>query len=71
MLFNLDAMCNYMGNERWVSKFANVYHEEFVASEEKPWVTRESKRMAGLVRTAGGRGSTAGNVTFVNVFDAG
>ena len=66
-----DAMCNYMGNERWVSKFANVYHEEFVASEEKPWVMRTSRRKAGTIRTAGGRGSTAGNVTFVNVFEAG
>jgi len=70
---NADAMCNYMGNERWVSKFANVYHEEFVASEGKPWVTRTSRRRAGTVRTAGGRGSTstAGNLTFVNVFEAG
>ena len=64
-------MCNYMGNERWVSRFANVYHEEFVASEEKPWVMGAPRRKAGLIRTAGGRGSTAGNVTFVNVFDAG
>ena len=65
-------MCNYMGNERWVKKFANVYHEEFLGSEEKQWVTRGSRRKAaGLIRTAGGRGSTAGNVTFVNVFDAG
>lgn len=64
-------MCNYMGNERWVSKFENAYHEEFVASEETPWVTRASRRKAGWVRTAGGRGSTAGNVTFVNVFEAG
>lgn len=68
---NADAMCNYMGNERWVSKFANVYHEEFVASEGEPWVMRTSGREAGLIRTAGGRGSTAGNVTFVNVFEAG
>lgn len=68
---NKDAMCNYMGNERWVSKFANVYHEEFVASEGKPWVTGVSKRRAGTIRTAGGRGSSAGNVTFVNVFEAG
>ena len=65
-------MCNYMGIERWVSKFVNVYQEEFVASEGKPWVTRTSKRKAGTVRSAGGgRGSTAGNVTFVNVFEAG
>ncbi|KAF9654418.1 serine carboxypeptidase [Thelephora ganbajun] len=68
---NADAICNYMGNERWVSKFANVYHEEFVASEAKPWITRASKRRAGMIRTAGGRGSTAGNLTFVNVFEAG
>jgi cathepsin A (carboxypeptidase C) len=70
-LSNTDAICNYMGNERWVSKFVNVYHEEFLASEEKPWVTMASGRTAGLVRSAGGRGSTAGNVTFVNVFEAG
>lgn len=60
-----------MGNERWVSKFANVYHEELVASEEKPWVMGAPRRVAGSIRTAGGRGSTAGNVTFVNVFEAG
>ena len=70
-LLNKDAMCNYMGNERWVNKFANVYHEEFVASEGEPWVTRSSRRRAGTIRTAGGRGSTAGNLTFVNVFEAG
>jgi len=68
---NTDAMCNYMGNERWVGKFPNVYHEEFVASEAKPWITRASRHRAGTIRTAGGRGSTAGNVTFVNVFEAG
>lgn len=64
-------MCHYIGNERWVSKFENVYHEEFATSAEKPWVTRGSRRQVGLIRTAGGRGSTAGNVTFVNVFEAG
>ena len=68
---HIDAICYYMGNERWVSKFPNVYHEAFVASEGKPWVTRASKHRAGTIRTAGGRGSTAGNVTFVNVFGAG
>jgi hypothetical protein len=36
-----------------------------------PWVTTESGRLAGEVRSAGGGGFTAGNVTFVSVYEAG
>ena len=60
-----------MGNERWVSKFDNVFHDEFSSSEPIPWIVKGSKRVAGTVRTAGGYGSTAGNVTFVAVHEAG
>ena len=66
-----DAMCNFMGNERWVSKFDNVFHEEFASSSPTPWVIKGSRRVAGTVRTAGGSGLTAGNVTFVTVHEAG
>ena len=67
----LDAMCNFMGNERWVSKFDNVFHEEFASSKPIPWITRDGGRVAGTVRTAGGNGFTAGNITFLIVHEAG
>ncbi|KAJ7819506.1 carboxypeptidase C [Mycena leptocephala] len=54
---NADMMCNFMGNERWL--------------ESIPWVTAGSGKLAGAVRSAGGKGFTAGNVTFVTVFEAG
>ena len=60
-----------MGNERWVSKFENIFHEEFLSSEHVPWVIEHSGRVAGTVRTAGGGGRTAGNVTFLAVDEAG
>ena len=67
----LDSMCNFMGNERWVSKFENIFHEEFLSSEHVPWVIEHSGRVAGTVRTAGGGGHTAGNVMFLAVDEAG
>jgi cathepsin A (carboxypeptidase C) len=66
-----DAMCNFMGNERWVSKFDNVFHEEFASSKPTPWTIKHSDRVAGTVRTAGGNGHSAGNVTFVVVHESG
>ena len=66
-----DAMCNFMGNERWVSKFDNIFHEEFASALSVPWTVKHSGRTAGTVRTAGGSGSTAGNVTFITVHEAG
>ncbi|KAF5349522.1 hypothetical protein D9756_008992 [Leucocoprinus leucothites] len=68
---NADMMCNYIGNERWVEKLETRFSEEFRSAEYLPWVVLESGRKAGEVRTAGGDGSSAGNVTFVNVHDAG
>ncbi|KAF9789593.1 serine carboxypeptidase [Thelephora terrestris] len=66
-----DAMCNFMGNERWVSKFENIFHEEFLYAEPTPWIIKHSGRVAGTVRTVGGGGHTAGNVTFLAVDEAG
>ena len=65
-----DSMCNFMGNERWVSKFENVFHEEFLSSEHVPWVIEHSGRLAGTAMTAGDGGRTAGNVTFLAVDEA-
>jgi len=36
-----------------------------------PWIIPESGIKAGESRSAGGGGITAGNITFVNVFNAG
>ncbi|KIP04923.1 hypothetical protein PHLGIDRAFT_31123 [Phlebiopsis gigantea 11061_1 CR5-6] len=66
-----DMMCNYMGNEAWVEKLENKFHDEFAKSVPTAWTTLGSGRQAGLVRSAGGEGFTAGNVTFVQVFEAG
>ena len=59
------------GNEAWVEGLENKFHDEFKRSEFLPWVTQKSHRRAGEVRHAGGGGSTAGNLTFVKVYDAG
>lgn len=64
-------MCNYMGNEAWVAKLEHRFHEEFSRSRSLPWITLESGKIAGEVRSAGGDGFTAGNVTFINVYEAG
>ncbi|KAG6909590.1 hypothetical protein DXG01_016629 [Tephrocybe rancida] len=47
------------------------FHTEFTATKPVPWITSTSGRLAGEVRSAGGAGFTAGNVTFVTVFEAG
>jgi cathepsin A (carboxypeptidase C) len=64
-------MCNYIGNERWVNELDTTFTSEFQKSTSLPWVTIEGGKVAGEVRYAGGSGYTAGNVTFVNVFEAG
>jgi len=68
---NADMMCNYIGNERWVEQLDTKFQKEFSAKKSVPWVTTESGKMAGMVRTAGGDGYTAGNITFVAVHEAG
>lgn len=68
---NADAMCNYMGNEAWVEQLEHKFHKEFKEAPSIQWVTTGSGRVAGEVRAAGGSGFGAGNVTFVNVYEAG
>ncbi|KAJ6482920.1 carboxypeptidase C [Mycena vitilis] len=68
---NADMMCNYMGNERWLEVLDSSFQSEFAAAESIPWITADSGKLAGAVRSAGGKGFTAGNVTFVNIFEAG
>lgn len=66
-----DSMCNYLGQERWVADFDNVFHDEFSSSVPIPWIVAENGKIAGEVRSAGGDGFTAGNLTFVTVHEAG
>ncbi|TFK61488.1 carboxypeptidase C [Pluteus cervinus] len=68
---NADLMCNYLGNERWVHELETSFQPEFSKTKAIPWVTNGSGKLAGEFRSAGGAGFTAGNVTFVNVYDAG
>jgi hypothetical protein len=66
-----DAMCNYIGNERWVNELETNFKEEFQASSPLPWVTIKGDKVAGEVRFAGGEGASAGNVTFVTIYESG
>jgi carboxypeptidase C (cathepsin A) len=68
---NADAMCNYIGNERWVNELETKFTSEFQATTPLPWVTLKGGKVAGVVRAAGGGGVTAGNVTFVTVYEVG
>jgi cathepsin A (carboxypeptidase C) len=47
------------------------FRNEFQATTALPWVTIKGGKVAGEVRAAGGGGYTAGNVTFVNIYEAG
>ncbi|KAI0674083.1 carboxypeptidase C [Trametes maxima] len=66
-----DMACNYIGNERWVEQLENKFHKEFAKTTKQPWVTLDEGKLAGWVRSAGGDGFTAGNVTYVQVHAAG
>ncbi|KAJ7596014.1 carboxypeptidase C [Mycena floridula] len=68
---NADMMCNYLGNERWVTELETSFSKEFRASKSTPWIVKATGEQGGEFRTAGGAGFTAGNVTFVNVFASG
>lgn len=70
----LSRCLNYIGsqgNERWVEALDHDFHREFSTAKTEPWVTIESGKVAGTVRSAGGKGKTTGNVTFVTVYEAG
>lgn len=60
------------GNEAWLQEFESKFQEEFLFADSLPWTTLESDKLVGSVRTAtGGSKASAGNVTFVTVFEAG
>ncbi|KAK7695150.1 hypothetical protein QCA50_002340 [Cerrena zonata] len=67
---NTDSVCNYMGVERWMIRLVHDLHNEFVKAPSLVWRTKASNYSAGRFRRAGPDGG-AGNVTFVEIFDAG
>ncbi|KZS93183.1 peptidase S10, serine carboxypeptidase [Sistotremastrum niveocremeum HHB9708] len=68
---NADFMCNFIGNEAWMEALDSPLQREFLETKSANWVTSKYGKLAGKVRSAGGDGFTAGNYTFVEVFEAG
>ena len=66
-----DMACNYLGNERWVEELETKFQPEFKKTTKQPWVTLGKGDLSGWVRSAGGDGFTAGNITYVQVHAAG
>ncbi|CAE6418101.1 unnamed protein product [Rhizoctonia solani] len=71
---NADFMCNAIGNLQWLEKLETSFQADFQAAKQVPFVPLSSKsnKPAGFVKTAGGKGQfTAGNITYVQIYDAG
>lgn len=68
---NADYMCNFIGNEAWLEALESNYHDAFSGAVKQPWITLDGGKIAGQVRSAGATELTAGNVTYVEVYDAG
>lgn len=71
LLATLTAVCGTaQGNEAWVSKLPSRFHAEFEASEPELWTVLTSGRVAGEVRSASSDEFSAGNVIFVQIYEA-
>ncbi|QRV80572.1 Serine carboxypeptidase [Ceratobasidium sp. AG-Ba] len=71
---NADFMCNAIGNLQWLEGLETSFQADFVASKKAPFIPLHSKtnKPAGFIKTAGGKGQfTAGNVTYVQIYEAG
>ncbi|KAF8684459.1 serine carboxypeptidase [Rhizoctonia solani] len=71
---NADFMCNAIGNLQWLEGLETSFQADFQAAKQVPFIPLSSKtnKPAGFVKTAGGKGQfTAGNVTYVQIYDAG
>ena len=64
-------MTVHQGNERWMEQLEHNLHADFAKAKSLPWLTIDGTSVAGEVRSAGGNGLSAGNVTFVQVYEAG
>jgi len=54
-----------------VEKLKTTFQSEFLIAPALTWVEEGSNRLVGTVRSANGGRYTAGNVTFVTLFDSG
>ncbi|CCO34254.1 hypothetical protein BN14_08348 [Rhizoctonia solani AG-1 IB] len=71
---NADFMCNAIGNLQWLEGLESSFQADFQAAKQVPFIPLSSKtnKPAGFVKTAGGKGKfTAGNITYVQIYDAG
>ncbi|KAK7060114.1 hypothetical protein VNI00_000878 [Paramarasmius palmivorus] len=63
-----DTICtNFIGQHRYVEALDTEFHDEFAKAKLLPWHDSVTGRLVGQVRSAG----SAGNVTYVRVYDAG
>ncbi|KAF7314566.1 Serine carboxypeptidase [Mycena kentingensis (nom. inval.)] len=63
---DVDMLCNYLGELKWISALESTHWEAFNAAPFLPWTV--SGRSAGVVHQAG---TGAGNVTYARVCEAG
>ncbi|KZO96372.1 alpha/beta-hydrolase [Calocera viscosa TUFC12733] len=68
---NADFMCNAIGNLEWVVALENKYAPEFRNQSNTPYVALTSGKVVGEVRSAGGGGVGAGNLAYVQIYEAG
>ena len=61
----------FQGNELWLEELDSNFHDEFAAAKSQPWVTLAGGKIAGTVRSAGATEFSSGNITYVQVYDAG
>ena len=54
-----------------MTRLENRFHDELEKAAPVSWTPLTTDRVAGEVRSAGGGGYTAGNVTFVQIYEAG
>ncbi|KAI0354677.1 peptidase S10 serine carboxypeptidase [Trametes cingulata] len=66
---NTDGVCNFIGVERWMLQLEHKFHEGFIRAPNWEFIVEETGEVGGRVRSAGGYG--AGNVTFVQIYEAG
>ncbi|KAI6127217.1 peptidase S10 serine carboxypeptidase [Pisolithus sp. B1] len=66
-----DMMCNFIGKECWLEVLHTDFLDKFLDAPTKVWITSSLKKVTGTIRSAGGNGSQAGNITFVTVLEAG
>lgn len=59
------------GQERWLEVLDTQFLDEFLEAPTEKWFISDGDQLAGTVRSAGGDGSRAGNVTLVTVLEAG